>query len=296
MDLFKMELKNLLFTILLAMSFGHVAGQTVTGDFPEEPLNTRLNKIAKLAKRDISFDSKLVGGLKTPPMQAVQMPVEQAVVQSLKNTGLTYRKMADNSLIIVKQQPANTPPSGKGSISGKVADGRGEPLPGVAVAVQGTTIGTFTDIDGKYSLRDIPAGIHTIEMRFISYETAQVKDLQIDPGRTIPLDVTLKEASEQLGEVTVTAQHNQASTIGLLARQRESVAMIDGISADQMKLTADNNVAQVLKRVAGVTMQDNRFVVVRGMAERYNNVQLNGSSLPSTEPNRRNFSFEHHPQ
>jgi hypothetical protein len=68
--------------------------------------------------------------------------------------------------------------------------------------------------------------------------------------------------------------------------------MTDGISSDLIKRTSDNNIAQVLKRVAGVTVSDGKFVTIREMSERYNNVQLNGSSLPSTEPNRRNFSFD----
>ncbi|WP_419034473.1 TonB-dependent receptor plug domain-containing protein, partial [Dysgonomonas gadei] len=90
----------------------------------------------------------------------------------------------------------------------------------------------------------------------------------------------------------VTATYNEASATGLYARQKNMAAMSDGVSADMIKKTSDNNVAQVLKRVSGVTIDNGKYVTVRGMSERYNNVQLNGASLPSTEPNRRNFAFD----
>ena len=58
-------------------------------------------------------------------------------------------------------------------------------------------------------------------------------------------------------------------------RQKNRMAMSDGISADLIRKTPDNNVAQVLGRVSGVTIDKGKYVVVRGMSERYNNVQLN---------------------
>jgi hypothetical protein len=68
--------------------------------------------------------------------------------------------------------------------------------------------------------------------------------------------------------------------------------MTNGISAEQIRVTSDNNTGQVLKRVSGITVQGDRFVTIRGVSDRYNNVLINGASLPSTEPNRRNFSFD----
>lgn len=84
------------------------------------------------------------------------------------------------------------------------------------------------------------------------------------------------------------------SVIGAAVRVQgtQAAAMTDGVSADLIKKTSDSNVAQVLKRVSGVTIDAGKYVTVRGMSERYNNVQLNGANLPSTEPNRRNFSFD----
>src|SRR5690606_6617223 len=93
-------------------------------------------------------------------------------------------------------------------------------------------------------------------------------------------------------EVVVTANYRKASVEGLYALQKNNAALSDGISAEQIRVTPDNNAAQVLKRVSGLTVQDDKFVTVRGLSDRYNNVLLNGAALPSTEPNRRNFSFD----
>jgi outer membrane receptor for ferrienterochelin and colicin len=68
--------------------------------------------------------------------------------------------------------------------------------------------------------------------------------------------------------------------------------VISGISAEQITKLPDRDVAQIAQRVSGVTIVDNRFVVVRGVPERYNQVMINGAIAPSTEIDRRSFSFD----
>jgi TonB-dependent receptor len=220
--------------------------------------------------------------------EKIKKSVRRRMIQMIFSLAL----LAANSYA---QSPTAQQAGGKGSLSGTVLDEKGDPVTGVTVFIfkpAGASRGTVTDIDGKYTLTDIPAGTTSVQFSLMSYETLQVQDVEIASGKTIPLHVTLKESTQQLAEVVVTAKYNQASAIGLYAAQKLSASMTDGISSDLIKKTSDNNIAQVLKRVAGVTVQENKFVTVRGMSERYNNVQLNGSSLPSTEPNRRNFSFD----
>jgi TonB-dependent receptor len=189
-----------------------------------------------------------------------------------------------------EKQPASR---GKGAIAGAVLDERGQPVPGAIAIVLGLpSIGATTGVDGKYTLADIPAGTTTVQISLMTYETLLVEGVEVVAGRTTPLHVVLKEATTQLGEVVVTANYRQASAAGLYAAQKLNASMTDGISADMIARTSDNNVAQALKRVAGVIINDGKFVTVRGISERYNNVQLNGASLPSTEPNRRNFAFD----
>lgn len=284
-----------LIIVALALFYSTSAtAQQTDIQFPKEQLSVRLKKISTQTGVSILFDPQLVEDIHSEGINSSKkLTTEELIDRSLKGTSFSYKKTSSSSYAIIKKasEPQQTT-SGKGSLSGTVLDEKGQPVIGATVVVKGTTTGTATDVDGKYTLPQIPAGIPTIQISFMSYETLQVNDVKIVAGKTTPLDVVLKEATQQLGEVVVTATYGQASANGLYAKQKNMVAMSDGISSDMIKKTADNNVAQVLKRVSGVTVENGKYVTVRGLSERYNNVQLNGSSLPSTEPNRRNFSFD----
>ncbi len=271
-----------------------VNAQTQSKQFPQETLADRIERIQLATKRNIVYESKSLGDIQVPALHAQNNTVEQLLDKSLSSTEFTYKKTADNSIVITKkiETSKNVVSRGKGTISGIVLDEKSQPITGATINVQGTAIGVISDSEGKYALRGVPAGETIIEARFLSYQTSRVQHVKVNAGRTTLLNLVLKESSKELGEVVVTGSYSNASAIGLYAAQKMKASMSDGISSDLIKKTGDNNIAQVLKRVSGVTIQDNKFVTVRGMSERYNNVQLNGASLPSTEPNRRNFSFD----
>lgn len=178
----------------------------------------------------------------------------------------------------------------EGIIAGKVVDSRNEPLPGVTIMVEGKG-GTVTQVDGSYTIK-LPPGKYVLTFRYISYNTQKVTDIIVKEKQLTPLNVLMTSSSSALKEVVITGNYQKASVEGLYALQKNNAAVSDGISAEQIRVTPDNNAAQVLKRVNGITVQDDKFVTVRGLSERYNNVILNGANLPSTEPNRRNFSFD----
>ena len=84
----------------------------------------------------------------------------------------------------------------------------------------------------------------------------------------------------------------QASIASLYSVQKNSSSISDGISAESIQRSPDRNSGEVLKRVSGTSVQDNKFVIVRGLNERYNTSLLNNSVLPSTEPDKKAFSFD----
>ena len=90
----------------------------------------------------------------------------------------------------------------------------------------------------------------------------------------------------------VTANYKKASVEGLLVRQKNAAELSNGISAEQLARTPDKNIGESLKRISGVSSMDNKFVLVRGIGERYNSATLDGTILPSTEAQTRNFSFD----
>lgn len=277
--------------LMLFAMFHQLEAQNAVHSYPKERLVVRLEKIAAQKKINIVFDPTALGEITVPSLLATAGMTSEALVRkSIEGTTLSCHFTADKSIVISPIEISKK--NEKSRLSGRIIDDKGQPVAGATVMIAGTTKATFTDADGRYTL-SVGVGNITLEVSLLAYQKKTITGVQMQAGKNTVLNVVLQEAGgQQLAEVVVTAQVNNASAQGLFLRQRSSISMIDGISAEQIKRTSDNNVAQVLKRVAGVTINEGKFVTVRGMSERYNNVQLNGSSLPSTEPNRRNFSFD----
>lgn len=267
-------------------------GNAPKGMYSAEKLDKRIQRIISTYQVDVVYDNGLTSQVEVPGFE--RKSVEHDLSESLKNTQFSYKKNTEKGFYTVYQDNKKSKArSGRGTISGTVLDSDGFPIPGATIFVEGMKEkGMATDIKGQFTLKDIPAQNVKVEISCISYRKMLISDVKVYGGKTTPLDVILQDETEQLNEVVVTATYNRASANGLYAKQKAMTALSDGVSSDLIKRTADNNVAQVLKRVSGVTVENGKYVTVRGLGERYNNVQLNGSSLPSTEPNRRNFSFD----
>ncbi|MES2829619.1 MAG: TonB-dependent receptor [Bacteroidota bacterium] len=181
-----------------------------------------------------------------------------------------------------------------GKISGKVSDKKsGETLIGVTVKIKGTTKGMATDVDGKYSLPGLTTGKYTLVFQYVGYNGKEISDVEVTTGKNTNFDVVLEEAGgENLSEVVIQGTFKKESVNALYATQKNSASISDGISSEAIRRSPDRNTSDVLKRVSGATIQDNKFVVVRGLSDRYNTALLDGASLPSTEPNRKAFSFD----
>lgn len=179
-------------------------------------------------------------------------------------------------------------------ITGKVTDMKtGETLIGLTVKVDGTTLGSSTDMEGRYSLAGLSAGTYSVTFSYIGYQSKNVSDIVVAAGKVVNLDVVMIEASGQtLNEVVIKGSYNRESINALFAQQKNSISISSGISADQIKRSPDKNTSEVLKRVSGASIQDNKFIIVRGLADRYNSAMLNNSMLPNTEVDKRAFSFD----
>lgn len=181
-----------------------------------------------------------------------------------------------------------------GKIAGKVTDRKtGETLIGLTVKINGTTSGVSTDVEGHYTLGNLAPGKYAVTFSYIGYQSKNITDIDVAPGKTTILNVIMEEAASQaLAEVVITATARQESINTLYAQQKNSARVSDGISAESIRRSPDRNTGEVLKRVSGTTIQDNKFVIVRGLSDRYNSASLDNGVLPSTEPNRKAFSFD----
>lgn len=181
----------------------------------------------------------------------------------------------------------------KGKISGKIFDKvNNEPLIGSAVLVHGSNIGTQTNFDGIYELNNLNPGTYKLVFKYVSYETKIVDGIVVSAGKVTNLDMSMAESGVALKEVLVTSSFKKESLGAMYTLQKNNISISDGISSDIIKKSPDKNTSDVLKRVSGASIQDNKFVVIRGLSDRYNTATINNAMLPSTEPDKKAFSFD----
>ncbi|MCK9282143.1 MAG: TonB-dependent receptor [Melioribacteraceae bacterium] len=188
---------------------------------------------------------------------------------------------------------SNTNAQEKGSISGKITDGsNNDVLIGANVLVTGTSIGASSDLDGYYSIKNLLPGTYQLKFSFISYQTIFVDNIKVEAGKETKINVTMQTTSTELSEVVVTAEALKNSEGALLNIQKNSLNIVDGMSAELISKNNSSDGTDILKRMTGITIADGKFAYVRGVGDRYNNTLLNGSSLPSTDPEKRSFSYD----
>lgn len=177
----------------------------------------------------------------------------------------------------------------EGRITDKISN---EPLIGATVKVEGANKVTTTNIDGHYLLKDIAPGTYTVVVSYVSYKTERIQDVVVEAGKRTTFNVGLEEASLQLKSVEVVSRRRTDTEISMIKSVRTAVQVVSGVSSQQISKTLDKDASEVVKRVPGVTIQDNRFIVVRGLNQRYNNVWLNNAATPSSETDVKAFSFD----
>ncbi|MBU1720617.1 MAG: TonB-dependent receptor, partial [Bacteroidetes bacterium] len=180
-----------------------------------------------------------------------------------------------------------------GSISGEVIDKKSrETIIGANVILKGTTTGASTDLDGKFLISGLSPGKYSLEVSFISYKKLTITDVIVAKGQTTLLYVELEEEVAQIQGVVVTATRKTDSELSVVSTIRASNLVVSGISSQQITKSQDNDASEVIRRIPGVTIVDGRFVMVRGLNQRYNNVLLNNASTPSSESDVKAFSFD----
>ena len=166
-----------------------------------------------------------------------------------------------------------------------------EPIIGATIMVEGTQIGTTSDFEGKFTLKNLVAGQLTIAINYIGYMKI-TKAYNLEKNSKIEESWDLEEESTVLADVVVIGKVNKQNASAISLLQQKSSSMVSGISNEDIKKSPDRNTSDVLKRVSGASIQENKFVIIRGLADRYNNALLNANLLPSTEPDRRSFNFD----
>jgi len=180
-----------------------------------------------------------------------------------------------------------------GKIEGKVKDKKtNEMIVGATVRIKGQPIGTITNFDGTYSIENLPQGVYNIEISFISYKTIIFEEVLVQPNKVTIIDADLEENPNELAEVVISTTRMNNTEIALINSIKSSQLVASGISGQQIQRTQDRDASEVVKRIPGITIQDNRFIVIRGLGQRYNNVWINNLAVPSSEADVKAFSFD----
>jgi outer membrane receptor for ferrienterochelin and colicin len=175
-----------------------------------------------------------------------------------------------------------------GRIVGRIVDAEtGRGISDAGIQVVGTTMGVTSGLDGRYALGTISAGTVTLHIRLLGYQPKTVTGLQLGAGVTLEQDISLSPATVQLEMTVVTADAERGSVNAALDEQRTATGIVNAITSEQIQKSPDGDAAQAVQRVSGVTVQDGKYVFVRGLGERYTTTALNGTRIPSPEPERK---------
>lgn len=176
------------------------------------------------------------------------------------------------------------------SIKGVITDRETkETLIGAAVIIDGTNLGTESDANGNFELSGLKAGSYILNISYIGYLKQSVK---VTVQGDINLDIALQPGKRQLKEITVVTTVKKNTETALLAQQRSSLVQQTGVSEQQIKKAQDKDASEVIRRIPGISIIEDKFVMVRGLSQRYNNVWINRGAVPSSEPDSRAFSFD----
>ena len=208
---------------------------------------------------------------------------------------MLINQMRKNSfiLIIILQFFLLSQISFSQSIKGKITDAtNSDPLVGATIKIKAIQTGAVSDLDGYYTIDDIEPGIYTVDISYIGYNPKTISDVRVEKGKVTDLNIAMTIDGLSTDEIVIESSQTLSNEQSLLTEQKNSETIQDGISEQQIKRAPDATAGDALKRVMGVNIVDNKFVYIRGTSERYNNTTLNGVLIPSSEADRKSFSFD----
>ncbi|MBE9583159.1 TonB-dependent receptor [Mucilaginibacter sp. JRF] len=294
-----MRISTLFTTIILStcsvLNAANVKAQRLenvklTINFNSHLLADGIDLLQKRSGLNFAYNKDLLMNIRVKNYSFKNTPLNTILDKLLQGTDYSYHVVNHNITIGYdgRKHDQNAAP---GRISGKITDAKtGEVLPGVTVLAS-NNVSISSDLQGNYSL-SLQPGTYSVEFRYMGYQAKKITGVEVKENDVTLLNIALNAASNELQMVTVTSSFRRESQSSLYALQRNNTAITDGISADLIRRTPDRNAGDAIKRITGVSILEGKYVVVRGLADRYNYTMLNGGVLPSTEPDRRTFSLD----
>lgn len=179
--------------------------------------------------------------------------------------------------------------SAQNSIQGTIRDSLANPVVGATIIIAGTTHGTLSDTNGHFELATQHLKSCTLEISMLGFKHTTLQNIK--PSGTT-LDITLQTDQQMLDEVVVKAVARMNGNNAVLNGIKDAPMVVSGVSGETIKASQDRDAGEVVRRIPGISILDNKFIVARGLSQRYNNVWINGASVPSSEADSRAFSFD----
>lgn len=264
----------------------------ISVNFRNLPLKEALQQIEKASKLAFIYNKAQIEDTRLVSLNVTDESVAQVLSRLFAQTKVQFRQL-DKNIILSIAEPKRTAPTG--IIEGTVVDYEtNEALVGAAITIAGTNLGTTADASGHFRIGNIPEGVHTLSFSFIGYQPSTVPGVQVKGGTVTRVNHKLVATDNVLGEIVIrpdVAPENTTERL-LIQEIRTSRAIVTGISNEQITRSLDFDGAEVVRRGSGVTLVSGRFVMLRGLEPRYTLTLLNDMITPSSENDRKAFSYD----
>lgn len=182
-----------------------------------------------------------------------------------------------------------------GLITGKVTDAdQNLSLPGATLKLSGGNRYTISNDRGNFAFLNVPAGTYTLSVSYLGYKTSSA-EVTVTSGGTVNTLIKMEDGAIVASEVVIMGDRLRGQAKAL-NQQKNNSNITNIVSADQIGRFPDANIGDAIKRVPGVTMQNDqgeaRDIVIRGLAPELNSVSLNGDRIPSAEGDNRRIQMD----
>lgn len=262
---------------------------------------TGLNIIAAIKAQypsiRFSYDENVSQKLSATVKIETAQPTIKVVLELFKTTlSIDYKNTGDYIILSILNRP-NVQAGDPGSLKGRIVEFEtSQPLPGATIYVTELQKGMQSNLNGYYMFNDLPPGRYTLQASFIGYTTEKIQ-VEVKTGKEQTYDVKM-QGSGSLQEVVVNSVRRSNAPVAhtserqLVTAIKNSQIVVSGISSEQISKSADRNASEAVRKIAGISVRDDKFIVIRGMNERYNLTYLNDNIAPSTELYSRAFALD----
>lgn len=189
-------------------------------------------------------------------------------------------------------------PARAAEILGQVVNSEnGRGVAGVRVSVSGGGPSALSNLDGAFTLAGVEPGLRDLSAVKDGFTPVSLTGVSVAADRPTSVEIPLQPNAGvvTLAAFSVAAEVVRGSGLGLLSERQKALAVSDAISGDQFSRLAVGNAAEAMTKVTGASLVDGKYVLIRGLGDRYANTLLNGVAVPSADPDKRAVQMDQFP-